>query len=74
MCVAIPGRVIEVHKRTASVDFSGNIVKADAGLVDITPGDRVLVHAGCIIQKLSDEDADFMEDFMKEISEGFSYG
>ncbi len=68
MCVAIPGKVIEVHKNTASVDFSGNIVKADSGLVDIIPGDRVLVHAGCIIQKLSDEDADFMEEFLEEIS------
>ena len=69
MCVAIPGRVIEVRQNRATVDFSGNVVKADSGLVDIVPGDRVLVHAGCIIQKLSDEDADFMEEFLKEIEE-----
>ncbi len=63
MCVAIPGRVIRVHGRKASVDFNGNIVEADAGLTDVKADDRVLVHAGCIIQKLSDEDADFMEEF-----------
>ena len=69
MCVAIPGRVIDVRKNRATVDFSGNLVKADSGLVDIAPGDRVLVHAGCIIQKLSDEDAGFMEEFLKEIED-----
>ncbi len=63
MCVAIPGRVIACHGRKASVDFSGTTVEADAGLVRIEEGDRVLVHAGCIIQKLKDEDADFMEEF-----------
>ena len=63
MCVALPGKVIEIRGRRASVDFSGNIVEADAGLVDIQVNDRVLVHAGCIIQKLSDEDADFMAEF-----------
>ena len=68
MCVAIPGKVIAIKGRRASVDFSGNIVEADAGFVDIKPDDRVLVHAGCIIQKLSDEDADFMEEVLEEIS------
>ncbi len=68
MCVAIPGKVIKVQGRTASVDFSGSIVEADAGLVSIKEGDRVLVHAGCIIQKLKEEDAGFMDEFLKEIS------
>ena len=63
MCIALPGKVISVKGRRATVDFSGNIVEADAGLADVKVDDRVLVHAGCIIQKLSDEDADFMEDF-----------
>lgn len=68
MCVALPGRVISLKDHKATVDFSGNLVEADAGLVDVDIDDRVLVHAGCIIQKLSDEDADFMEEFMNEIS------
>lgn len=63
MCVALPGKVISLKGHKATVDFSGNLVEADAGLVDVEINDRVLVHAGCIIQKLSDEDADFMEEF-----------
>ena len=69
MCVALPGRVVSVNGTRADVDFSGNVISADAGLVDIKPGDRVLVHAGCIIQKLSDEDADFMEEFSEYVKE-----
>ena len=67
MCVAIPGRVISMDGTKATVDFSGNIVIADAGLVDTKVGDRVLVHAGCIIQTMSDELADEVESLMKEI-------
>ena len=67
MCVALPGRVASVNGTRADVDFSGNVISADAGLVDIKPGDRVLVHAGCIIQKLSNEDADFMEEFSEYV-------
>ncbi len=67
MCVAIPGRVIELDQNKATVDFSGNIVKADAGLVKVKTGDRVLVHAGCIIQTLDDDTADEIEEMFKEI-------
>ncbi len=69
MCIAIPGKVISCHGRKASVDFSGSMVEADAGLVDVKEGDRVLVHAGCIIQKLIDKDADFMEEFVSFVKE-----
>ena len=59
MCVALPGKVIEIKERDAVVDFSGNQVTARAGLVDVKVGDYVLVHAGCVIQKVSQQD---MED------------
>ena len=67
MCVAIPGRITELDGTKATVDFSGNIVKADAGLVKVKIGDRVLVHAGCIIQTLDDGTADEIEEMFKEI-------
>jgi len=58
MCVALPGKVIEIKERDAVVDFNGNQVTARAGLVDVKVGDYVLVHAGCVIQKVSKEDMD----------------
>lgn len=71
MCVALPGRVLKVNEEegTATVDFSGNIVEARSGLVDVKPGDRVLVHAGCILQVVSTEMGDEMEDLFRELEE-----
>ncbi len=67
MCVALPGKVTGLNGTKATVDFSGNIVNAEAGLVKVKVGDRVLVHAGCIIQTLDDDLADEMEEMFKEI-------
>lgn len=69
MCVALPGKVIKMDGTKATVDFSGNIVTAEAGLVKVNVGDRVLVHAGCIIQTMDDKTADELEDMFKEIED-----
>ncbi|MGM9648195.1 MAG: HypC/HybG/HupF family hydrogenase formation chaperone [Eubacteriales bacterium] len=61
MCVAMPGRVLTVENGVARVDFDGNIVEARADLTGVAPGDRVLVHAGLIIQKLSATEAEEMD-------------
>ena len=64
MCVALPGKVIGLDGTKATVDFSGNIVTAEAGLVKVNIGDRVLVHAGCIIQTMDDSMADELEEMV----------
>ena len=70
MCVAIPGTVKEIlDDKYVSVDFSGNLLKAASGLVDVKPGDRVLVHAGCIIQTVSEKEALEMEEMFRELEE-----
>ncbi len=57
MCVAYPGRVLSFpDEKTACVDFDGNRVTARRGLVEVEEGDLVLVHCGCILQKVSEED------------------
>lgn len=61
MCVALPGKVIEIKDRDAVVDFNGNQVTARAGLVDVKVGDYVLVHAGCVIQKVTQQDMEDLE-------------
>lgn len=69
MCVALPGKVLKVNGRKATVDFSGNTVEADAGLVKVKPGDNVLVHAGCILQTLSQDEGDSLRELFKELEE-----
>lgn len=58
MCVAIPGRVIALDNNIATVDFDGNRVTARVGLVPVKVDDRVLVHAGMIIQVLREREAE----------------
>lgn len=62
MCVAATGKVISVKEMEAVVDFHGNLVNAKTGLVQVNPGDEVLVHAGCIIQVISKKEIDEMTD------------
>ncbi len=67
MCVAMPGTVLSVNGRRARVGFHGNEIDAEAGLVTVNPGDRVLVHAGCIIQTMREEQAEEVEEMFRLI-------
>lgn len=69
MCVAMPGRVLTVKDGVARVDFDGNIIEARADLVQVAPDDRVLVHAGLIIQKLSATEAEEMDAIFADLKE-----
>ena len=69
MCVALPGKVIEIKGRDAVVDFNGNQVTARAGLVDVKVGDYVLVHAGCVIQKVSQQDMEDLKNLKEMMGE-----
>ena len=68
MCIAIPGKVLEVDGSTAKVDFQGNLVDVTLGLVDAKPGQYVLVHAGCAIQVMEKEQADEIADLERPTS------
>lgn len=67
MCVAAAGKVVSVENNVAVVDFGGNKVRAHAGIIPVKPGDSVLVHAGLIIQILSEKDASEMERLFEEL-------
>lgn len=69
MCIAIPGRVTEVRGDTASVDFNGNLVNVNIGLVDARPGQYVLVHAGCAIEVMEKDKAQEIIDLFADIDE-----
>ncbi len=69
MCIAIPGRVMEVNGDQANVDFNGNLVKVNIGLVEPEPGQYVLVHAGCAIEVMSKDKAQEIIDLFADIEE-----
>ncbi|MEG0874520.1 MAG: HypC/HybG/HupF family hydrogenase formation chaperone [Clostridiales bacterium] len=53
MCIAMPGKIVEIQGHRAKVDFSGTVVNANVMMVDAKVGEYVLVHAGCAIEVLS---------------------
>ena len=57
MCIAIPGKIISVESTKAKVDFNGNLIDVNVGLIDPAVGDYVLVHAGCAIEVMSKDKA-----------------
>lgn len=69
MCVAAPGKVIEINSDTAVIDYNGNKVNASKGIVDVKIGDYVLVHAGLIIQVLPEDEARNMLELFEELGE-----
>ncbi|ASJ14502.1 HypC/HybG/HupF family hydrogenase formation chaperone [Thermococcus radiotolerans] len=58
MCLAIPGRIIEITGKTAVVDFGGvrREVRLDL-LPEVEVGDYVIVHTGFAIERLDEERA-----------------
>jgi hydrogenase expression/formation protein HypC len=67
MCVAYPGKIISIEDRTAKVDFGGNIVSVNIGLVDTSPGDYVLVHAGMAIEAMNENKAREILDIFSQL-------
>ena len=58
MCLAIPGKVVEMRENLAKVDFGGVKREVDLSLLEsVSVGDYVIVHVGFAIQKLDEEQA-----------------
>jgi hydrogenase expression/formation protein HypC len=58
MCLAIPGKVVNVEKDKAKVDFGEGVLReVNVTLVNAKVGEYVLVHAGYAIQVLDEKEA-----------------
>ncbi|MDR0919951.1 MAG: HypC/HybG/HupF family hydrogenase formation chaperone [Oscillospiraceae bacterium] len=71
MCVAISGKILNINGENAVVEIMGNKINAAIGLVDAKIGDKVLVHAGCVIQIIEKDEAEEIEEILEEIGELF---
>jgi len=69
MCLAIPGKIIEIKKKTAIVDFLGVTREASTEFLDdVKVGEYIIVHAGCALQKLDEEEALKSIELFEELS------
>jgi hydrogenase expression/formation protein HypC len=68
MCLAIPGRVVEIVDNIARVDFGHGVTReVDITLVDVDVGGYVLVHTGYAIQVLEAAEAEETLKLWREI-------
>jgi hydrogenase expression/formation protein HypC len=69
MCLAYPGKVVQLNGDFAKVDFGEGTIKegVNISLVQAKIGDYVLVHAGYAIQIVDEAEARQTLEYWKEI-------
>lgn len=71
MCVAVPGKVVEIYKGEALVEFQGVEMRVNTIFVeDLKLGDYVLIHVGCAMEKIDEEEALKTLEIFKRLLEG----
>jgi hydrogenase expression/formation protein HypC len=75
MCLAVPGKVLEIERnpqgvRMAKANFGG-IVKSVCleYTPEIVPGDYVLVHVGFALSKVDEEEAERTYEILREMNQ-----
>ena len=62
MCLAVPGRIVELHDDRATISLHGTLREVDVCLVEQPRlGDYVLVHAGFAIHKWEQSEVEELE-------------
>ncbi len=75
MCLAIPGKILEIVKEGATdrkgrVSFGGVVKEVNLSFVpDTKPGDYVLVHVGFALSKVDEAEAEKTLAILKEMDD-----
>ena len=57
MCLAVPGKVLEIDGDKAKIDYGEVVSEANISLVPAKVGDYVIVHAGFAIEIMDEKEA-----------------
>ncbi len=69
MCIGVPGRIITIDGRMATVDVGGAMRNIALDLIDgASPGDYIIAHAGFAIHKVDEEEAIKTLNMIREIT------
>lgn len=70
MCLGLPAKVIKITDKTSIVEVMGATREISIELLkNVKVGDYVLVHAGCAIQVMDEEEAEKTIEIFKELKE-----
>ncbi len=69
MCVALPGRVVQMSEQTAIVEVGGRTREVSLlALPDLHVGEYVLVSLGMAVERLTREEAASLEGLWNEVA------
>ena len=69
MCLAVPGKIIDISGRCAKVNIMGMETIVNTQLIENPQaGEYVLVHVGCAIEKINKEYFNDLNDIFKEMA------
>jgi hydrogenase expression/formation protein HypC len=70
MCLGLPGKVVELTGKKCVVDIMGATREIAADFIKgLKVGDYVLIHAGCAVSIIDEEEAKNTIDLFKELDE-----
>jgi hydrogenase expression/formation protein HypC len=74
MCLAIPGKIVEIHEahgmKMAKVNFGGMLKSVCLVYTpDAMPGDYVLVHVGFALSRVNQEEAERTFKLLEELGQ-----
>ncbi len=70
MCLAVLGQIQKVMAdQKALIDYEGIPLTVDLGLVTAKEGDTVLIHAGCAIAVLDEQELFRWRELMSDLAE-----
>jgi hydrogenase expression/formation protein HypC len=75
MCLAVPGKILSVAgdeplSRAGKVSFGGIVKEVNLSFVpEAGVGDYVIVHVGCAISRLDEEEAQRVFAYLREMNE-----
>jgi hydrogenase expression/formation protein HypC len=75
MCLAVPGQILSISgdeplTRTGRVSFGGIVKEVNLAYVpEATVGDYVIVHVGCAISKVDEQEARRVFEYLEQMDE-----
>ncbi|NTW22383.1 HypC/HybG/HupF family hydrogenase formation chaperone [Candidatus Falkowbacteria bacterium] len=66
MCLAVPGKILEVTGEIALADFNGIQKEINVSLIKAAVGEYVVVHAGFAIEKTDEKSAKEAYQFLNQ--------
>ncbi len=70
MCLSVPGKVVKIHENVGTVEIGSIKREVFLHLVpDVTIGEYILIHAGCAIETIDEEEANKTLDLIRELDQ-----